>query len=574
LSAALSLCFIVVSIGTVSALSPEEFAAEVYEKTGVKGGLVVHVGCGDGELVNALRINDRYTVQGLASNAETVAGVRAKLMRQAVHGPVTVDSFDEASLPYVDNSVNLLIGDRLGGVTMDEVMRVLAPNGVAYIKESQQWRMHRKPIPAALDEWTHFLYDASNNAVSNDTAVDQPNHLQWIGEPESARSHDHLASMSVAVSAGGRIFYIADEGSLAVAAFPAKWSLTARDAYNGVQLWKKPIGPWEGHLRGFRSGPPELHRRLVAVGDRVYVTLGYGKPVTVLDAATGEVIREYGKTQDTLEILYHQGILYLVLGDIDKIETMKRRGSLPPRQKSIMAVDAKSGTVLWHKTNEDTDEVMPLTLTVKEGRLYFQNPDNVLCWDTQDGSEIWKTARPLSKLRRSWSTPTMVVYDDVLLSADMEGPKADEERPEQIEWDPSSRGGVAPQGEMIAYCAKTGEELWRCKARENYNAPPDVLVVDGLVWAGDLVRARDAGITEALDIHTGDVKKQRPRDDEFYTFGFGHHRCYRNKATTNYLLLGRSGVELLDVQTGNVPIWDNAQQRAFVCTPALLRVFH
>ena len=52
-------------------------------------------------------------------------------------------------------------------------------------------------------------------------------------------------------------------------------------------MWKKPIGPWEGHLRGFRTGPPEIHRRLIAVSDRVYVTLGYGEPVSVLDGATG-----------------------------------------------------------------------------------------------------------------------------------------------------------------------------------------------------------------------------------------------------------------------------------------------
>ena len=49
-----------------------------------------------------------------------------------------------------------------------------------------------------------------------------------------------------------------------------------------------PITNWEAHLRGFRSGPPEIGRRLVATGDRVYVALDYGEPVTVLDAATGE----------------------------------------------------------------------------------------------------------------------------------------------------------------------------------------------------------------------------------------------------------------------------------------------
>ena len=62
----------------------------------------------------------------------------------------------------------------------------------------------------------------------------------------------------------------------------------ARNAFSGVVLWKRDIEKWEDHLRPFRTGPTELQRRLVAVGDCVYVTLGYGAPVTALDAATGD----------------------------------------------------------------------------------------------------------------------------------------------------------------------------------------------------------------------------------------------------------------------------------------------
>jgi len=37
----------------------------------------------------------------------------------------------------------------------------------------------------------------------------------------------------------------------------------------------------------------QLERRLVAVGDTVYVTLGLDAPLTALDAATGRTPREY-----------------------------------------------------------------------------------------------------------------------------------------------------------------------------------------------------------------------------------------------------------------------------------------
>ena len=124
--------------------------------------------------------------------------------------------------------------------------------------------------------------------MSNDSIVASPAHVQWIGRPKWARSHEHLASISAVVASGGRVFYILDDGPIESIEFPAKWVLVARDGFNGVILWKRPLGRWQDHLRRFRSGPTQLPRRLVAVGDRVYVTLGYGEPVSALDAASGE----------------------------------------------------------------------------------------------------------------------------------------------------------------------------------------------------------------------------------------------------------------------------------------------
>ena len=39
-----------------------ETAGEILRATGVEGGLVVHVGCGDGRLTAALHANDSYMV--------------------------------------------------------------------------------------------------------------------------------------------------------------------------------------------------------------------------------------------------------------------------------------------------------------------------------------------------------------------------------------------------------------------------------------------------------------------------------------------------------------------------------
>ena len=444
-------------------------------------------------------------------------------------------------------------------------MRVLAPNGVAYIRKGNTWTKTVKPRPKEIDEWTHYLHDATNNAVAKDTVVAPPHHIQWVGGPEWARSHDHLASVSAVVSSGGRIFYIVDEGPIASVALLAKWFLVARDAFNGVTLWRRPIGPWEGHLRGFRSGPAEVARRLVAVNDRVYVTLGYGEPVTALDAATGKTVRTYEETENTLEIVCAEGLLFLVGGDPTAQAPSKRVHTLEdwlcyPQyvaaggvQRHLMAFGTETGKLLWKKADADTAEIMPTTLAVGGGRVFFQSTKEVICLDAKSSRELWRAARPISVNRWAWSAPTLVVHGGVVLSADRDassGVEKELQNPGQLHWVVSSKGGEAPVGELVAFSAKTGKKLWSCESRECYNAPADVLVVDGLVWTGDLVRSRDPGVTVAHDLLTGEARKRRPPDNESFTVGMGHHRCYRNKATSRYLLLGRAGVEFVEVASG------------------------
>ena len=64
------------------------------------------------------------------------------------------------------------------------------------------------------------------------------------------------------------------------------------------------------------------------------------------------------------------------------------------------------------------------------------------------------------------------------------------------------------------------------------------------------MKARAPGITQALDPLTGKVMRTRPNDQTFFTPGMSHHRCYRNRATDKFVLLGRSGVEFVDLKSG------------------------
>ena len=203
----------------------------------------------------ALRASDSYLVHGLDVDAVKVAKARKHIESKRLYGPVSVDTFDGKNLPYADNLVNLVVAGELGDVSKEEVMRVLVPGGVAYVNG----RKTTKPVPTELDEWTHYLHNADNNAVSSDSQVAPPKHLRWDAGPRWSRSHETDMSMTAMVSANGKLFYLIDDGPIGIhetpvaglRRLPDKSSLVARDAYNGLILWKRPVPDWG--TRSFKS---------------------------------------------------------------------------------------------------------------------------------------------------------------------------------------------------------------------------------------------------------------------------------------------------------------------------------
>jgi outer membrane protein assembly factor BamB len=531
------------SVARTRTTEHEREAGHILETTGIKGGLVVQIGCGDGKVTAALRANDSYLVHGLDADPANVEKARDHVRSFGLYGRVSVERLEGGRLPYTDNLVNLIVSEDLDDISMDEVMRVLCPNGVAYVREEGEWVKRVKPWPDEIDEWTHYLHDATNNAVAQDTRVGPPRHMQWVAKPLYCRSHEIDSSVSALVSARGRLFYILDEGLTGVTdeRLPSQWHLVARDAFSGVLLWKRPIPRWgwrewkEAELKGkdwtrlrgqrIRS-PSVLPRRLVADGERVYVTLGYESPVTALDAATGEIVRVYEGTAGTDEILYSQGILALCIRKPSDEQTNRDAKGGPP--DSIIAVDSQNGEILWGAQEES---VMATTLAVGEDRVFFHNFKELVCLELKTGREVWRT--PSKGTQRDMWTPatTLVVHDGVVLSL---GPRR-----------------------LEAFSARTGKVLWTGSGADGPGVqnPPDVFVADGLVWYGGFDGLRDRRKVRAAtdvrksgyDPRTGEVKRIVERQNLITP---GHHfRCYRSKATDRYLLWPKRGVEFIDLKS-------------------------
>ena len=512
-------------------------ADRIFAATGVKGGFVVHLGAGDARLTAALRKNASFQVQGLERDAAKVTAARERLLAEKGYGDVAVDVWREGQLPYIDNLVNLLVAEDLGGVPLEEVTRVLTPNGVAYVKQAGQWQKIVKPRPREMDDWTHYFYSAEGNATSHDLLVAPPERLQWVGSPRWSRHHDRMSSLSAEVSSGGRLFYIMDEGSRISALLPPHWQLTARDAFNGTILWKQDIAHWQPHLWPLKSGPTQLTRRLVGDGERIFVTLAIDAPVSELDGATGEKLRDFEQTKGTEEILHAGGVLYALVnpkvwsledfapkfntGDQKRVETEFNWDQQP---RNLVAIDSTTGKVLWQKKDA---KIAPLTLATDGKRLLFHDGDKLIDLDAKTGEQRWASAPAGKRSLFEYNYgPRVLLHDGLVLYA----------------------GG---DGAQKAYDGDTGKELWTAPHNKSgYRSPEDLIVAGGLVWNAPTTSGNMSGEFIGRDPKTGEVKSQFAPDIDTYWF---HHRCYLAKATDRFILPSRTGIEFVDIKAKH---WD------------------
>jgi len=514
-----------------------QLARQILHETGIQGGLIVHLGCGDGRLTAALRADNRYLVHGLETDPAKVDQARRQIQSLGLYGPVSVDLYDGRHLPYAENLVNLVVAERMEQVPQEELMRVLAPQGVAYVKTAGGWRKLLKPRPDQIDDWTHFLGHEDGNAVAHDLKVGPPKRLQWLAGPRWCRSHEIPTSIGAVVSTGGRIFTIHDEGPIGVyRKLPQKWRLVARDAQNGLLLWKVALRNWQPEFGTGTAGRWQAHhtmpRRLVAQGDKVFVTLTFrNAPVSVLDAATGRVLVEaLPGTQGTDEMICDGKVLVAKISP----QWPAPNEALRPgagKNDGLVGVDVESNRLLWRKDNL---RVAPFALAMADGRVVYHNLEELVCLDAATGKELWRTPNDASGVFAGGST--LVVTQGVVLYHGYGALRSSSG---------AARRGRGPAARLTALALEDGRELWSAPGRRGFAAastqPADLFVANGLVWLGP--------VPEGRDLQTGEVKKSV---DIGQLISPGHHpRCYRSKATERYLIYPKRGAEFVDLVDGN-----------------------
>ncbi|MHC4403697.1 MAG: outer membrane protein assembly factor BamB family protein [Planctomycetota bacterium] len=497
-------------------------ARDVLQTTGFRGGLIVHLGCGDGRLTAALGQGDGRVVHGLDADSQRIDRARAYLRGLGLCGSVSVTPWSGKRLPYADDLVNLLVAEDLAEVSMPEVMRVLVPNGVACVKGADgRWRKTVKPWPARLDEWTHWNHGADQNPVSRDAVVGPPRELQWTDGPAWSKKH-WGSRISAMVTAGGRLFCVQDETPTSLFNIAARWVLVARDAFNGVVLWRRELPEWTaggwgpvtrragaaaapedlvlgvyGELSG-GSGVRDATRAMVAAGDRLYVPLSEKGPLSALDAATGRLVGTYEGITPVQEVVCAEGVL-LVGG----------RGRL-------RAFDAETGDSLWESSGANAC---------------------VVCVDPRKGETLWETA-----LDRAMGETKAPPGDE---KAGFAGPLQAGEGVVLASY------GQGRTTHTVALSAAQGDPLWHAPfGGKPFGRGSGPFFIDGSVWSLDSAK----GVLTSLDPQTGRTKREVAAPAIRYV---GHHaRCYYARATCRYIIAKERGADFVDLDSGEVS-WNN-----------------
>jgi len=534
-----------------------------FQEHKITGGLVVQVGSADLSLQS---LGEGFHVRFLLPDDAAVAKAQAAIDQAGLSGRFTVSVWSGGTLPFADRVINVLILPDAKAVAQTEAQRALRPGGLLIAPDGQQ----TMPVPPTIDEWTHFFYDASGNAVSKDQEVAPPRSFRWHAPPLHQRSHDWGSSFMNLVTANGRLYHLLDESPsfFAQGGIPERWSLVARDAFNGALLWKRPLAGYDyaefessGHQKIWRA-PLSLNRRTVAQGDHLIVSLSYRDgPLSILDGATGKTLREINLQGSVDEIIAGKGAIICRVrerippeseapvrkkggeeGDDDESQSKggKKGGKtgedektvwswnnllfLRQQKERVVAVDESTGKILWERP---APAVANEALAMADGIVVYHNYDALIALDAATGKELWRHPTPLKE-------GTRFGIHNLLGTLLIAGGR--------VVWASNQTGGI---GLNLA----DGKRLWtnpRVATPGGFQFPVAQRVIGGVLYG-------EQG--SILDIATG--QSTRAKLDIGDMLRRGHHtRCFPGKATQRYLITPHRGAEFVDLIGDNHMVHD------------------
>jgi outer membrane protein assembly factor BamB len=496
-------------------------AKKLLSADGVRRGVCLHIGCGDGRLTAALGSVRDDIVHGVDSDAASVLKTQAAIRAAGAYGRVSADSADLAHLPYADEIANVVVVDDAArafkaGLTVAEILRVLAPMGTAFINAAPDrqdvaaaaeaagadalktqdldasWLRLVKRWPTEIDEWRQPRHNAARTAISADKRIGPVTGLAWLQGEEFSRLWTPLTGV---VSANGRNFYLKKP---LPGATRGPSTLEARDAFNGTRLWELPCA-------GDASA-------LVAVADTVYTRLKTDGPVVALDAATGKTLRTFD-IGGSLTLHSGELIVRVAQDRWDVIEMPKGTSRLSFRVPRA----AKGSAALF------VDGAAYFVLAAEDGAANGE----IVCMEYETGKLRW----------RAPNTGDGLLYwcrNGLLLTCPAPLPRP-------------KRGDPPPPQEFVqAFSTDGGKHLWEWPLTRKKGGKPSAFYMGDVVWIYDNVDTIPPGTPADAEPPEGGWPKNRGyvgldpltgrniRRDSGPWKDFG--RCGPDLATERYIL--------------------------------------
>lgn len=208
-----------------------------------------------------------------------------------------VEYWTKRSLPHASRLANLVVINDTSAVDREEAIRILQPGGMLLELDGDSYSCTIRPKATDTDEWTHQWHSGNGSLTTEDKRIGVPTGLQWVAGPLFAMA-GRKSSTQTLVSSGGINFYVTQNVSENVGKPIEEMTqfLLARDAYNGLILWKKP---WNGP---FVVGNGETNPRMIATQERLYF-VAEGNTIVMLDSRSGERLRVLNLTSAIEKLL-------------------------------------------------------------------------------------------------------------------------------------------------------------------------------------------------------------------------------------------------------------------------------
>jgi outer membrane protein assembly factor BamB len=485
--------------------------AEPLTVGGVHGGLVVRIGATETDVVARLSRTGRYLVHVLDEKPAATEKARQSLRRNGVYGLAFAETLaDPHHLPYAENVVNAVMLQSLGEVPLSEAHRVLTPGGTLLVAPGVELKsanlkaagfdlvgraqdgsfVYRKPWPKNMDDWSHPRHAANGNAVSGDTAVGPPERVRWVAAATS--------EVEGLVTAGGRNFY---------------GGILARDSFNGLRLWHRDLLKSKLNESSFKHPRLSYSRARPVVSEKYIFAAGKGKLVA-LDAATGEVAREYPGIGEPDEVIHHRDVVIAI------------------DENWIRAFSSRTAKELWERESSDPRNLTAENETVCfiRGRPKRGEPSEAIAVDLQTGKVKWQASHfPwMDKVYRTVMHGEHVAFEVSTLNDHDAGNGIHvvSAKTGKLAWEKDFPPGMSHTRQARAMFA--GDDIWILHGGKKNTATKEGT-------------KRTAIQVSSLNPATGEVVK---------TFPAGLAHCFPPVATPRYVFAGV--LDMTDMKTGDV----------------------